>query len=48
MGADGSPGGMVPSQWFVRMMALAMSAGLVAAVVASWSDIKRYVHIERM
>lgn len=40
--------GKVPSQWFVRILGLAAVAGVVAAVVGTFDEIKRYARIKQM
>lgn len=41
-------GGMVPSQWFVRILGVVLAVTAVAAVLGSLDDIKRYANIKRM
>lgn len=48
MDTEESHDGKTPSQWFTRLLGLTIIGGGIAAVVASWNDIRRYVRIERM
>lgn len=39
---------LAPAQWFVRMLGLATVAGVVAALIGTRYELKRYLRIKKM